>query len=73
MSEFMSVGKKLKFDDENVLVLAFKAADTSSSGKLNMEEFVLAYEAMSDIIASLTLSIFIPCSCYFSFCIVGLS
>ena len=46
MSEFLSVGKKLKFNDENILVRAFKVADTSSSGKLDMDEFVVAYEAM---------------------------
>ena len=46
MSEFMAVGKKLDFDDENLVVRAFKFADTSASGKLDAEEFLSAYEAM---------------------------
>ena len=46
MDEFMAVGKKLNFDDENLIVRAFKLADTSSSGKLDADEFLVAYEAM---------------------------
>ena len=48
MAEFLTVGKKLNFTDENVLVRAFRLADASASGKLDMDEFVVAYEAMYD-------------------------
>jgi hypothetical protein len=48
MNEFIAVGKKLNFDDENELVLAFREADTSSSGKLDMHEFVHAYDLLQD-------------------------
>jgi hypothetical protein len=46
MGEFLAVGKKLDFQDESLIVKAFRFADTSASGKLDMEEFVTAYEAM---------------------------
>ena len=46
MSEFMAVGRKLDFDNENIIVRAFKFADTSASGKLDAGEFLAAYEAM---------------------------
>ena len=38
------IGKKLNFHDTTLIVLAFRAADTSSSGKLDPEEFQAAYE-----------------------------
>jgi hypothetical protein len=41
--EFMEVGKKLDFEDGALIVEAFRVADTSGSGKLDMEEFVFAY------------------------------
>jgi Ca2+-binding EF-hand superfamily protein len=44
--EFMEVGKKLDFEDGALIVEAFRVADTSGSGKLDMEEFVFAYETM---------------------------
>ena len=46
MAEFMDVGKKLDFEDENMVVRAFRHADTSSSGKLDAEEFLAAYDAL---------------------------
>ena len=48
MKEFLEVGKKLNFDDETLIVKAFRAADSSSSGKLDSEEFTLAYNLMYD-------------------------
>lgn len=42
----MEVGKKLDFEDEALIIEAFHVADTSGSGKLDMEEFVFAYETM---------------------------
>jgi hypothetical protein len=42
----MAVGQKLDFTDENVIVRAFRFADTSGSGKLDAEEFLVAYDAM---------------------------
>ena len=42
----MEVGKKLDFNDEALIAEAFRVADTSASGKLDMEEFVFAYETM---------------------------
>ena len=46
MGEFMDVGKKLDFEDENMVVRAFRHADTSASGKLDAEEFLAAYDAL---------------------------
>jgi hypothetical protein len=46
MQEFIQVGKKLNFEDETLIIKAFRAADTSSSGKLDTEEFQVAYELL---------------------------
>lgn len=46
MQEFIQVGKKLNFDNETLIIKAFRAADTSSSGKLDTEEFQVAYELL---------------------------
>ena len=48
MTEFIGVGKKLNFEDEDALVLAFREADTSASGKLDTHEFVNAYNILCD-------------------------
>ena len=42
----MAVGKKLDYDDENLIIQAFRVADTSTAGELDMEQFVVAYEAL---------------------------
>jgi Ca2+-binding EF-hand superfamily protein len=44
MKEFIQVGKKLNFEDETLIIKAFRAADTTASGKLDTEEFEQAYE-----------------------------
>lgn len=46
MGEFLAVGKKLDFLDETLIVRAFHSADTDASGKLDPEQFIVAYETM---------------------------
>lgn len=48
MKEFLDVGKKLNFDDETLIVKSFRMADTSASGKLDPEEFSIAYNLLYD-------------------------